>query len=106
MTAPALLDPLPLRGGRRAANRIVFAPHVTNLADGGLPGERMAAYYERRARGGAGPIVLEEAFVHPSRHPYERAIRGGGAAIVPPYCRLAARPPPAGALRPAPLSHP
>ncbi|HEY4027820.1 MAG TPA: FAD-dependent oxidoreductase [Candidatus Dormibacteraeota bacterium] len=105
MTAPSLLDPLPLRGGRRAANRIVFAAHVTNLAEGGLPGERMCAYYERRARGGAGLIVLEEAFVHPSSHPYERAVRGDDPAIVPAYRRLAERLHDAGALAVAQLGH-
>jgi mycofactocin system FadH/OYE family oxidoreductase 2 len=105
MTASSLLDPLPLRGELRAANRIVFGAHVTNLAAGGLPGERMAAYYERRARGGAGLIVLEEAFVHPSSHPYERAVRGYDPAIVPAYRRLADRLHAAGALAIAQLGH-
>ena len=105
MTGSSLLDPLPLRAGRQAANRIVFAAHVTNLAEDGLPGERMAAYYERRARGGAGVIVVEEAFVHPSSHPYERAIRGDDPAIVPAYRRLADRLHAAGALAIAQLGH-
>jgi len=105
MTASTLLDPLPLGPGRRAANRIVFAAHVTNLAEDGLPGERMTAYYERRARGGAGLIVLEEAFVHPSSHPYERAVRGEDPAIVPAYRRLAERLHGAGALAIAQLGH-
>jgi mycofactocin system FadH/OYE family oxidoreductase 2 len=105
MTASSLLDPLPLRPGRQAANRIVFAAHVTNLAEDGLPGERMAAYYERRARGGAGVIVLEEAFVHPSSHPYERALRGDDPAIVPAYRRLGERLHEAGALVVAQIGH-
>jgi len=49
----ALLEPLPL-AGVTARNRLVFAPHCTNLAEGGLPGERLAAYFERRASGGVG----------------------------------------------------
>jgi len=101
---PGLLDPLPLRG-RAARNRIVFAAHVTNLAADGLPGERLCAYYERRARGGAGVVVVEEAFVHPSSHPYERAIRGDDPAIVPAYRRLAGRLHAAGALALAQLGH-
>jgi mycofactocin system FadH/OYE family oxidoreductase 2 len=105
MTASGLLDPLPLRPGRRAANRIVFAAHVTNLAEDGLPGERMSAYYERRARGGAGLIVLEEAFVHPSSHPYDRALRGDDPAIAAAYGRLAERLHAAGALAIAQLGH-
>src|SRR5256885_1443720 len=47
----SLLEPLPL-GRLEARNRIVFAPHVTNLAAGGVPGERLAAYYERGVRAG------------------------------------------------------
>jgi mycofactocin system FadH/OYE family oxidoreductase 2 len=105
MSMPTLLDPLPLRGAVSAPNRIVFAAHVTNLADGGLPGERMCSYYERRARGGAGTVVVEEAFVHPSSHPYERAIRGDDPAIVPAYRRLAERVHAAGALAIAQLGH-
>jgi len=76
----ALLEPLPL-AGVMARNRLVFAPHCTNLAEGGLPGERLAAYFERRASGGVGVIVLEEAQVLPSSHPYQRAIRGYDPAI-------------------------
>src|SRR5215471_15949083 len=105
MTASSLLDPLPLRAGRQAANRIVFAAHVTNLAEDGLPGDRMGAYYERRARGGTGVVVVEEAFVHPSSHPYERAVRGDDPAIVPAYRRLAERLHAAGALALAQLGH-
>src|SRR5205823_8692992 len=104
-TPSGLLDPLPLRPGVRARNRIVFAAHVTNLAEDGVPGERMCAYYERRARGGAGAIVVEEAFVHPSSHPYERAMRGEDPAIVPAYRRLAERLHAAGAVAIAQLGH-
>src|SRR5947207_13944799 len=92
--AAALLEPLSLGSpgsARRAPNRIVFGPHVTNLAAGGLPGDRFAAYYERRARGGAGLLVLDEAFVHPSSHPYDRALRGDDDAIVPAYRPLVER---------------
>ena len=101
----ALLEPLTLRPGVVAPNRIVFAAHVTNLAERGLPGERMGAYYERRARGGAGLVVLEEAFVHPSSHPYDRAVRGDDPAIVPAYRHLADRLHAAGALAIAQLGH-
>jgi len=67
-----LLDPLELRS-RRARNRIVFGPHETNLARRRALSERHVAYYRRRARGGAGMIVVEEASVHPSDWPYERS---------------------------------
>ena len=68
-----LLTPLPL-GPRTAPNRIVFGPHVTNLgADDRSLSARHVAYYERRARGGCGTIVVEGASVHRSDWPYERA---------------------------------
>ena len=103
--ASRLLEPLGLGAARRARNRVVFAAHVTNLAQDGLPAERAAAYYERRARGGAGIIVLEEAQVHPSSQPYQRAIRGYDPAVVPAYRALAQRLHRAGALVVAQLGH-
>jgi mycofactocin system FadH/OYE family oxidoreductase 1 len=68
-----LLSPVTL-GPRTAPNRVMFGPHVTNLGadDRSIPA-RLTAYYERRARGGAGTIVVEGASVHPSDWPYERA---------------------------------
>ncbi len=58
-----LLTPLTL-GSRTAPNRVVFGPHVTNLGadDRSIP-QRHVAYYERRARGGCGTIVIEGASV-------------------------------------------
>ena len=68
-----LLTPVTF-GTRAAPNRIMFGPHVTNLAadDRSIPA-RLVAYYERRAHGGCGTIVVEGASVHPSDWPYERA---------------------------------
>lgn len=97
-----LLSPLPL-GPRTAPNRLMFGPHVTNLGRGRAPSERHAAYYARRAAGGAGIIVTEIASVHESDWPYERAplassCRAGWASIVA-ACR------PYGALLLAGLGH-
>jgi 2,4-dienoyl-CoA reductase (NADPH2) len=82
-----LLTPVTF-GSRTAPNRIVFGPHVTNLGadDRSIPA-RQVAYYERRARGGCGTIVVEGASVHASDWPYERALLAercadGWAAIV------------------------
>ncbi len=56
------------------ANRVMFGPHVTNLGDiDRRLTARHTAYYERRARGGCGMIVVEGASVHESDWPYERA---------------------------------
>jgi mycofactocin system FadH/OYE family oxidoreductase 1 len=98
-----LLTPLPL-GPRTAPNRILFGPHVTNLgADDRSLTARHVAYYERRARGGCGTIVVEGASVHPSDWPYERAPTAersvvGWSAVVD-VCR------PHGALVLASLDH-
>ena len=52
----------------------MFGPHVTNLgADDRSLTARHVAYYERRAAGGCGTVVIEGASVHGSDWPYERA---------------------------------
>ena len=71
-----LCDPVVL-GARTAPNRLMFGPHETNLGCGRAISERHVAYYLRRARGGAGIIVTEEASVHASDWPYERAPLAG-----------------------------
>ncbi len=68
----ALTDSITL-AGRSAPSRVIFGPHETNLAVGRALSARHVAYYERRARGGAGIVVTEVASVHPGDHPYERA---------------------------------
>lgn len=70
--SPGLFEPLTL-GARRAQNRVLFGPHVTNLGRDRALSERHVAYYERRARGGCGLLVTEIASVHDSDWPYERA---------------------------------
>lgn len=68
-----LLEPLTI-GSATAPNRVLFGPHVTNLGDDERRlTRRHTAYYERRARGGCGTIVVEGASVHPSDWPVERA---------------------------------
>jgi len=58
---------------RSVRNRIVLGPHETNLGRGRSISERHVAYYRRRAEGGTGLIITEEASVHPSDWPLERA---------------------------------
>ncbi|MSX55842.1 MAG: 2,4-dienoyl-CoA reductase, partial [Actinobacteria bacterium] len=75
-----LLEPITL-GAATAPNRVMFGPHVTNL--GALDRTftaRHTAYYERRARGGCGVVVVEAASVHDSDWPYERAPLASRAA--------------------------
>ena len=71
-----LLDPLPFGLGAPdsavvAVSRVMFGPHETNLGDGRALSDRHVAYYARRAAGGAGIIVVEEASVHASDWPYD-----------------------------------
>lgn len=68
-----LLEPLAL-GAVQAPNRVMFGPHVTNLGTTDRQyTARHTAYYERRARGGCGTVVIEGASVHAIDWPYERA---------------------------------
>lgn len=60
---PALFKPLQIRH-KTLRNRIVFGAHTANMSEMGLPGERHRGYYEERARGGAGMIVVEPMPVH------------------------------------------
>src|SRR6476661_6570380 len=77
--------------GHDVPSRVLFGPHETNLGDGRALSPRHVAYYERRARGGAGVIVTETASVHESDWPYERAPLaarcGSGWADVVAACR-------------------
>ena len=58
----ALYAPLQL-GALTLPNRIVMAPMTRSLSPGGVPGEDVAAYYRRRAEGGAGLIITEGTWV-------------------------------------------
>jgi mycofactocin system FadH/OYE family oxidoreductase 1 len=103
MRGMRLLEPIVIRG-RTAPSRVLFGPHVTNLGDDERRlTRRHTAYYERRARGGAGIVVVEGASVHPSDWPYERAPLaercGDGWAAIVGGCR------PHGALVLAGLDH-
>lgn len=82
---------------------MVFGPHETNLGRSRSLSERHVAYYRRRATGGVGVVVVEEASVHPSDWPYERcpsaAECGEGWSAVASACHEA------GALVFAALGH-
>jgi mycofactocin system FadH/OYE family oxidoreductase 2 len=79
----------PLRVGHTVVpNRIVFAAHLTNLAEDNLPGPRIIAYYTERAKGGCGLIITEEQSVHPSDWAYQKLIHGFDPHVIPAYRRL------------------
>jgi len=103
-TEKQMFEPLKLRA-KTAPNRILFGAHCTNFATDNLPNQRHAAYYAKRAAGGAGIIVLEESSIHPSDWPYEKAIKGYDERIVPRYRQVAEAVHPHEALVLAQLNH-
>ena len=62
---PHLFSPVTI-GGATIRNRIVSSGHDTVMAEDGLVTDRLVAYQEARARGGAGLIVIQVAGVHPT----------------------------------------
>ena len=87
MQFPNLFSPLQI-GRVTVANRISFSAHLTNLADNGLPSERLTDYLVARARGGAGLIITEEQSVHPTDRAYEHLIEAFQAGVIPGYKQL------------------
>ncbi len=79
----------PLKIGRiTVSNRICFSAHTTNFATRGLINEQHVAYYEERARGGCGLIILGELSLHPSDRPYEPMIEAYDERVIPGYREL------------------
>ncbi len=78
-----------LRTGRTLwPNRICFLTHRTNFARNGRLNNRLTAYYERRARGGCGAIVVGELCIHPHDRPWESMIEAYRDEVVEDYARL------------------
>jgi 2,4-dienoyl-CoA reductase-like NADH-dependent reductase (Old Yellow Enzyme family) len=99
-----LFTPL-LLGGKTAPNRFVFAAHQTNFATHHRFTERHVAYYEARAAGGVGLIVLEGSVVHPLRLALRIRIFGYDPAMVDGYRQVAEAVHRHGALALAQLTH-
>jgi len=79
----------PIRIGQTVIpNRVVFAAHLTNLAEENLPGPRLTAYYAERAKGGCGLIITEEQSVHPSDWAYQKLIHGFDPRVITGYKRM------------------
>jgi 2,4-dienoyl-CoA reductase-like NADH-dependent reductase (Old Yellow Enzyme family) len=53
-----LFEPLTVRGVT-LRNRVVMSPMTRYFSPGGIPTDDVAAYYARRAAGGAGLIITE-----------------------------------------------
>ncbi|AVH55977.1 MULTISPECIES: NADH:flavin oxidoreductase [Streptomyces] len=77
-----LLRPFSL-GGLTLANRIVMAPMTREFSPNGVPGPDVAAYYARRAAGGAGLIITEGTYIgHDSAGSSDRVPRIHGEAAL------------------------
>src|SRR5262245_38393047 len=76
-----LFAPFPF-GRKTLRNRIVMAPMTRNSSPHGVPGEPVAAYYGRRATGGAGLIVTEGTCIdHPAANGYANVPAFHGAGL-------------------------
>lgn len=85
---PNLFSPITI-GNLTLRNRIVSTGHETHLNEKGRIGDRMIAYHEARARGGAGLIMTEVALVHSSAVFVADPIRVDTDDCIPGYARLA-----------------
>lgn len=84
---PALFQPLQLRH-KTLRNRIVFGSHTANMSDMGIPGERHRGYYEERARGGVGMIVVEPVPVHRNAVLTRGNFLAQSDAVIPGFRRI------------------
>ncbi len=81
----------PLRiGNVTVPNRIVATPHTTLLSTDHLIGDRHVAYYEERAKGGAGLVIVETLIVHPTSQPLMNEAFAFDEREVPRYRELTA----------------
>jgi mycofactocin system FadH/OYE family oxidoreductase 2 len=82
-----LFTPLQI-GNVTVDNRIVVMPHTTLLSTDHLIGDRHIAYYEERAKGGAGLIIVETLIVHPTSQPLMNEAFAYDEGEVPRYRQL------------------
>ena len=85
---PHLFSPITI-GDVTIRNRILSSGHDTVMAEGGLVSDRLIAYQEARARGGAGLIVIQVAGVHPTARYTATELTADTDASIPGFARLA-----------------
>ncbi|QBY00085.1 FAD-dependent oxidoreductase [Rhodophyticola sp. CCM32] len=85
-----LLSPITL-GRLTLRNRLCMTGHGTGMPTDGTPNDRMIAYYEERARGEVGLIMLGSQQVHPSSPGITGLLCNYDARIIPGLARLARR---------------
>ncbi|MBO0655718.1 NADH:flavin oxidoreductase [Streptomyces triculaminicus] len=73
-------------------NRVAMAPMTRAFSPGGVPGEDVAAYYERRAEGGVGLIITEGTYVaRDAAAAYDRVPHFHGEEALAGWARVAER---------------
>ena len=85
---PTLLSPITINR-LILRNRIVSSGHATRLADGNIVSDRLHAYHEARARGGAGMIITESAMVDGRVVASPTSLVAAHDEIIPSFRRLA-----------------
>lgn len=84
----SLLSPFNI-GNVAVQNRMVFQPHFTALgALDGLGSDDLRAYYEERARGGVGLVIVESQAIHPSGKMSRRFVSAWDPASIPGLRRV------------------
>ena len=69
-------------------NRILVSGHLTGFAEMGLPSDRHARYYEARAKGGVGLIIMEAVPVSPHGYITPFAVQGWNDDIIPGFKKI------------------
>ncbi|MGH3212045.1 MAG: FAD-dependent oxidoreductase [Trebonia sp.] len=105
MMFPRLFSPLSI-GGVTLRNRVVSSGHDTVMADHGQVTDRLIAYHEARARGGAGLIVVQVAGVHETARYTSHVLMATDDSCVPGYTALANAVKPHGTVLFGQLFHP
>lgn len=85
---PNLFSPFKI-GKQTIPNRIVFTGHDTCLPEDGLVNDALIAYLEKRARYGAGLIVLQVSGVHETARYTSQLLMANQDDCIPGYRRLA-----------------
>ena len=86
---PHLFSPLQV-GAITLKNRILSSGHDTVMAENGQVTDRLIAYHQARAAGGAGLIVLQVSGVHPTAKYTYHVLMADSDDGIPAYRKLAA----------------
>lgn len=88
MSTKMLSQPIQI-GRMRLKNRMVFPPMNTNYSnENGAPMEMMMDYYARRAKGGAGLIVVESTTIDPTSRNHGAQSQFSNTGYIPLWSKL------------------